>query len=205
MCSNARTRIISLKQMAAVTRTRSLGAGYLTGKTKNATADTLEKSAGVLTIQDTRTQDLLEEILSELKKHVPKTIKLQDYEAINALCHDLLPPCHNKQTFLDIILIETSATHKAAAAAHPTWRKFLHYIQLVLDPIDRFSAALDILSQVAGTTGLLVWGSIRIVIQVKPSEDSGEPHFEPCTKRQGPRLPKISGKSPRLSMTVSKI
>jgi hypothetical protein len=128
---------------------------------------TLEKGVEDLNFEDTRSQRFLDEILRGLEKRVPKFITQHEYDTIKALCTDSLSPCNSKQGFLVSVLNEASAAHEATLSGHPSWHGFQLFLRRILDPIDRFSAALDILSQAAGSTGLLIWGSIRIVIQVR--------------------------------------
>jgi hypothetical protein len=136
-----------------------LGCESLTGSSP-------EKDIENLTTKDARTQHFLDEILRGLEKRVPGFIEQHEYDTIKALCTNSLSPCNSKQGFLVTVLNEASVAHEASLAGHPSWYGFQRFLRRILDPIDRFSAALDILSQVAGSTGLLIWGSIRIVIQV---------------------------------------
>lgn len=128
---------------------------------------TVEKNDEVLTTGSAHTKGLFDEILGELCKRVPKDLERHEYETIKGLCSDCLSPCNSKQAFLVTVHQEASVAHKRKLADHPTWHSFQIFLRRILDPIDRFSAALDILSQAAGSTGLLIWGSIRIVIQVR--------------------------------------
>jgi hypothetical protein len=118
-----------------------------------------EKPDKSLTGTDSK-ENLHHEILKELQKRIPDIIKQDEYDTIKDLC-DSGFTC-DKQTILQVVLKEVSAQRRA----HPSFHKFVNYLRRIIDPIDRFSAALDMLSQAGGTIGLLVWGSIRIVIQV---------------------------------------
>jgi hypothetical protein len=146
------------------------GAAQMAGNTKNkagATAANSGKPPEVLSLGDARTQNLIGEILADLEKRVPQLIRQDEYDTIKTLCSNVVTPCDSKHSFLLTVLNEASASQEAVVSAHPTWQRFQYYLHRILEPIDRFSAALDILSQAAGTTGLLIWGSIRIVIQVR--------------------------------------
>jgi hypothetical protein len=142
------------------------GKGEIRLGRESLTGSTPEKDVENLTFKDTRTQHFLDEILRGLEKRVPRFIKQHEYDTIKALCTDSLSPCNSKQGFLVTVLNEASVVHEATLAEHPSWHGFQIFLRRILDPIDRFSAALDVLSQAAGSTGLLIWGSIRIVIQV---------------------------------------
>jgi hypothetical protein len=143
------------------------GKGGISIGRESVTGSTDEKDdAGNLTFKDTSTRNFLDEILWGLEKRVPKVIKQHEYDTFSALCTDSPSPCDSKQGFLVTVLNEASVVHEARLAEHPSWHGFQVFLRRIVDPIDRFSAALDILSQASGTTGLLIWGSIRIVIQV---------------------------------------
>lgn len=47
-----------------------------------------------------------------------------------------------------------------------TSRKFLAFLNGIFEPLDHFRAALDVLCQPASAPGLLIWGSIGIVVKV---------------------------------------
>lgn len=118
-----------------------------------------EKPGKFLTDTDS-IENLHHEILKELEKRIPDIIKQDECDTIKDLCVSEFT-C-DKQTILQVVLKQASAQRRA----HPSFHKFVSCLRRILDPIDRFSAALDMLSQAGGSISLLVWGSIRIVIQV---------------------------------------
>ncbi|OQE21317.1 hypothetical protein PENSTE_c012G09370 [Penicillium steckii] len=109
--------------------------------------------------------DLLEEILAELKKRIPNQIKQDEYHTMKTLCSQGFSRCDSGQGLLETVLDETSVKHETGLTAHATWHRFQSLLYRILDPLDRFGSALDVLTQAAGSTALLIWGSIRIIIQ----------------------------------------
>ena len=102
--------------------------------------------------------DVAADVLDRLRQRIGVTITQAEFDHLHA----------SGGSFSHTSALNAHAEAKVAyAKKQPTFRKFYPLLSRIFEPLDHFKAALDILSQASGAPGLLIWGSIRIVLQVR--------------------------------------
>lgn len=102
--------------------------------------------------------DIYEAALSDLARKIPSEISLKDYESF--VKTSTSPDCATETHVRDALESIRDDGHYRGR-----FHKFFEFINAMFEPLRLFKTGLDTLCQVQ-STGCLVWGSLKILLEV---------------------------------------